>query len=334
MVAPSDARAGSPAEYRALVATALATIEATDDADEAARVAALARVSAALGSGATVAVGSQTIAVTDPALQEALATGEFSAVRAQLTALLGALDEAAVSRPPPPDATARLAEVLARAELQPPEPGPLTRLLRPLVQSLRPPLQPLIALWEGVQLGWERFWRWLGSQFEGASGPGELRWLFLTLGGLVVVGLVALILGAFAGSVVGGAQVPAARVRTRPSAAATRDRARTLAQSGNYRAAIHELYLATLLALDDRHLLRYRADLTNREHLAVGGVSNALALALEPLVEAYDRLWYSGAPVAAEDWGRCEALADAALAVRPGEPPAIAGAAGAALSSS
>ena len=41
--------------------------------------------------------------------------------------------------------------------------------------------------------------------------------------------------------------------------------------------------------------------------------------ALEPLVEAYDRLWYSGAPVGAADWGRFEALTDAALAV-PAEP--------------
>jgi Domain of unknown function (DUF4129) len=315
LIAPLAARAASPAEYRAAVATALATAEAAADADEASRAAALSRVSDLLATGVVVEVGGRSIATANPPLQAALAAGDLSAVRAQLTALLAALDAAAAAPSPPPDAQAKLADVLARAEFQPPEPGPLTRLLQPLIEALRPPLQPVIALWEAVQLAWERFWRWVGSLFEGSTGGGDLRWLFLALGGLVVLGLGALILGAFAGNVVGGAQAAAAPRRGRPSAAATRARAQVLAASGDYRAAIHELYLATLLALDDRHLLRYRADLTNREHLVAGQISLALAVALEPLVEMFDRLWYSGALVGPDDWTRFVALADGAQAV-------------------
>jgi hypothetical protein len=70
-------------------------------------------------------------------------------------------------------------------------------------------------------------------------------------------------------------------------------------------------------------LLRYRADLTNREHLETIRGNDALTAALTPLVEAYDRLWYSGADVGAADWAAFLALADAARAV-PAEtaPPA------------
>ena len=206
--------------------------------------------------------------------------------------------------------------MLARAEFQPPEPGPLTRLLQPLIDGLQPVLRPLMNLWETLQRTWERFIRWLAARFEGSAGNGSVPgWLFLLLGGLVVAGLGALLLGAFAGNVVGGARVAAALIRPRASAMATWARAQALAESGAYRAAVHELCLATLLTLDERHLLRYRADLTNREHLMMAHRNSALTAALAPLVEAYDRLWYSGADVGAAEWAAFLPLADAARAV-------------------
>ncbi|HLH23984.1 MAG TPA: DUF4129 domain-containing protein [Chloroflexota bacterium] len=323
LVAPTAgvARAASPAEYRAAVASALAAVEAADTADEAARAAVLARVAVLLPAELQVDLGDgRSLTVADPALRAALAAGNRDAARAQLTALLAALDAAAAAQPPPADAEARLAAVLARPEFQPPAPGPLTRLLQPLLARLEAPLRPVRALWESVQLAWERFWRWVAAHFEPGTGGGP-GWVFLALGGLVALGVAALLVGAFAGNVVSGAQVAAARAGARPSAAAMRARARALAEAGDYRAAVHELYLATLLALDERHQLRYRPDLTNREHLVAGHASPGVAATLEPLVAAFDRLWYSGTPVSADDWARFVPLADAAQAASADAPP-------------
>ena len=84
-----------------------------------------------------------------------------------------------------------------------------------------------------------------------------------------------------------------------------------MAAAGDYRAAVHELYLATLQHLDERGLLRFRPALTNREHLRHGRVAPALLAPLTTLVDGYDRAWYSGAACTADDWRRFRSLADA-----------------------
>jgi hypothetical protein len=70
------------------------------------------------------------------------------------------------------------------------------------------------------------------------------------------------------------------------------DRAQELAGAGDYRAAVRQLYLATLLVLDERGRLRYDHALTNREYLRVAADEPALAGALQPVVDAFDRIWY------------------------------------------
>jgi hypothetical protein len=316
---PPIVHATSPAEYREAVRSALATLDAAPADDAPARAAALASVSAGIAAVASVEAGSGTsVTVANPALRDALAAQDFDGFHAQVVALLAALDAAATTSPPAPDAREQLEQVLARPEFQPPEPGPLARLLQPLGDLLQPLLQPLVAFKDALILLWERFWRWLRSLLEGSPGASDQRWVFIIMGSLVVLGLAALIGGAFAGNVVSGAQVAAARTRGRPGGAASRARALALADAGDYRGAVRELYLATLLRLDERRLLRFRPDLTNREHLAAGQHNVALALALGPLVERFDQLWYSGAPVAAPDWRQFLALADAAQSV-PGD---------------
>ena len=95
----------------------------------------------------------------------------------------------------------------------------------------------------------------------------------------------------------------------RPTAAASRARAQDAAASGDFREAVHQLYLATLLHLDERGLLRFRPSLTNREHLTTGNLAPGLAPVLTPVIEGYDRLWYGGIPCTADDWARFRALA-------------------------
>ena len=293
-----DAHAIGPADYRQLVADALALAEQAAGAEGAARDSALAAVGRTLDAAGTVELGDgRAVAVANPPLRTALDDRDAPAVRAHLAALLAALDGALAAPAPPPDARARLAAVLASAEFRPPEQGWFNRLVEPLVAPFR--------------LAWQRFLRALLSRFEWPLG-GEGDVALLVLGALVVLGVGALLAGAFAGNVVSHAQAAMPHPTARPGAAATRARALALAEARQHRAAIHELYLATLLHLDERGLLRFRPSLTNREHLAPGRASPTLAPLLAPLVEAYDRLWYGGVPCTTDDWQEIAALADAA----------------------
>ncbi|HZR98705.1 MAG TPA: DUF4129 domain-containing protein [Chloroflexota bacterium] len=305
------AQAATPAEYRQAVARALDVVAGAADADEAGQARAVAEAAAILGGAGTVELGNgQTLAPVDPALRAALDAGDLAAARAQLAALRAALDAAAGAPAAPRDAAEQLAAILARPEFQPPKPNVVERLLQPVLEPLR--------------LAWERFWRGLLARLNAPSGDGS-GVVFLVLGAVVVAGLGALLAGAFAGNVVSGAQTTAGCGGPRRGLAASRARAFELAAAGDYRAALHELHLATLLALDERRLLRFQPELTNHEHAAAGRVDPAIRPALARLVELYDRLWYSGAPVSADDWQRFASLADACVAAAgsrgPSTPP-------------
>jgi hypothetical protein len=214
-------------------------------------------------------------------------------VRRQLEALADALEWTATGHPTPPDAERQLADVLARPEFRPPAPNPLDRWLQPLRDQ--------------VERLWRRFLYWLASQ-----GDSQVHPLWIGVAVLIVAAVVAVLVGAFGGNVVAGARVAAVASPTGPRAGTSRARAEALAASGDYRAAVHELYLATLLHLDERQSLRFRPSLTNREHLLRGEVAPALAQPLSALVEGYDRFWYSGTACTVAEWQRFQALTDAA----------------------
>lgn len=296
-LAPAPAaQAATPAEYQEIVGRALDAVANAVDTDDGERALAGREAGALLAGVGSIDLGNgQMITPVEPALRAALNAGDLATARSQLTALLHALDVAASVPGPPPDAAAQLAAILARPEFRPPEPNVAERLLAPVLEPLR--------------LAWERFWRGLRARLSApaAGGPDVV---LLVLGALVVAGLGALIAGAFAGNVVGGARTVAARGSARRGRLASRARAFELAAAGDYRAAMREMNLATLLALDERRLLRFQPDRTNREHAAAGRVDAAIRAALAPLVDVYDRLWYSGAPVSADDWRRFAALAD------------------------
>lgn len=65
----------------------------------------------------------------------------------------------------------------------------------------------------------------------------------------------------------------------------------------DYRAAIRYLYLAALLNLHERGIIRYDPTQTNREHLAQIASKPQLADTLAQVVGIFDRAWYGFAPI-------------------------------------
>ena len=80
------------------------------------------------------------------------------------------------------------------------------------------------------------------------------------------------------------------------------DRAQQLVATRDYRAAVRYLFLAALLALDERRLLRFDHTLTNRELLRDTQANPTLSAALTPITVAFDRVWYGFEPLTQSDY--------------------------------
>ena len=103
--------------------------------------------------------------------------------------------------------------------------------------------------------------------------------------------------------------------RAGPRIAATYAEAAARANAGDYRAALHFLFLATLLELHERAGTSLRPGLTNRELLDAATSLDAAFLATPPrrtamrdLVDEFDRVWYGHFPFDAAGYARCLAL--------------------------
>ncbi len=70
------------------------------------------------------------------------------------------------------------------------------------------------------------------------------------------------------------------------------EKAQTLSRGGDYRSAVRYLYLSSLLALDERGVLRYDRSKTNREYLRSVSNSPELAAPLGEVIEVFDTVWY------------------------------------------
>jgi hypothetical protein len=80
----------------------------------------------------------------------------------------------------------------------------------------------------------------------------------------------------------------------------TRDalqRAEAQAANHDYRSAIRYLYLACLLLLDERRIIRYDSALTNREHVRQLREKPHLQEGLRQVVKVFEDVWYGYAPV-------------------------------------
>jgi hypothetical protein len=86
------------------------------------------------------------------------------------------------------------------------------------------------------------------------------------------------------------------------TADAAQYRADASAQAQDYRAAVRYLYLASLLLLDEKRLLRYDPTLTNREHLQRIQDKRELVTLLRPVISVFDRTWYGFADISEADY--------------------------------
>lgn len=152
-------------------------------------------------------------------------------------------------------------------------------------------------------LGWLR--RLLSGDFGANADPfAEMqvsRGLQIALtvaGSLVAIVVLGLILQAVLGNFVSQAELRARQsgAEEAPTAETARRRAFDLAHAGSYRDAVRQLYLSTLLSLEDRGLLRVDRSLTNREVLAQVGAAQAgaapLVATLRPVVDVFESVWY------------------------------------------
>ncbi len=80
------------------------------------------------------------------------------------------------------------------------------------------------------------------------------------------------------------------------------DNAERFIHAGDLRSAVRQLYLATLLLLDQRGRIKYDPTLTNREYLRQAARDPRAAAALEPIVETFDRTWYGSKPISRQEF--------------------------------
>lgn len=210
-----------------------------------------------------------------------------------LRQLIEALDSVVeqVERPDGADARAALDTILARPEFGSATGNPIARFLDDLRTSI---------------------FRWLEGLFTGVGLPGldlagpleVLFWLFA--GALIIFSMI------FFGFTWRNARQNLARYAALPSRTVIeREDARTAqlaaqraADAGDYRLAIHYLYLWAVLHLSKQARLRYDRSLTNHEHLRALATDGDVADLLRAAVESFDRLWYGHAACTAAEYGQ------------------------------
>lgn len=180
---------------------------------------------------------------------------------------------------------------------------------------------------------WQRFTRWLRGWIDrllpdrsplAESGMGRgvstlVGWLVIGGGGL----LLALLLGYWLRRLLGGLlsahyrnEAAASEDGLPATAAQARQQASQMAESGNYREAVRRLYLAALLRLREREIIRFDSSLTNQEVLARMQTNAPARAHLEPVVDTFDRVWYGEQEPDAQTFERYSQEIDALLRER------------------
>jgi hypothetical protein len=174
------------------------------------------------------------------------------------------------------------------------------------------------------------FWSWAVRLLEWLNGllaptaemigPGVLYGLIAA--SLVIVGgAVVLVARLSRGGIAGDSALANVAETGRPRAADELARAREQAVGGDPRQAIHHLYLAVLLRLDEREHLVFDGALTNRELLPRLTAARELTEPFAALVTRFDRLWYGQQTCSSEEYAAFQTLADrvwqAAATVQP-----------------
>jgi hypothetical protein len=164
----------------------------------------------------------------------------------------------------------------------------------------RPEFAP--SLGERIENWLEELWRRIQpvantpeSRAATRTASSAIQWVLAGVGGVLVALLLSYWLQGFLRSFVADAE---ARRRLEAgeemplTASAARQQAAALAQGGNYRQAVRQLYLAALLQLEESGILRYDRSLTNREYVAQVAHVPPVQRRLRPVVDTFDAVWY------------------------------------------
>ncbi|MFZ5921850.1 MAG: DUF4129 domain-containing protein [Chloroflexota bacterium] len=157
------------------------------------------------------------------------------------------------------------------------------------------PEEPPDPINEWFQKVWERINQWLNSVFGDLQFTFSIDSSFLPiLAGILLVVILFFVFNTVFADFVREARLAADRnggdeILTAESAF---EKAQTLSRGGDYRSSVRYLYLSSLLALDERGLLRYDRSKTNREYLRSVANSPELSEPLEDVIEVFDDVWY------------------------------------------
>lgn len=143
--------------------------------------------------------------------------------------------------------------------------------------------------------------QWLGASDANvaptpvsAAAAQVVGWSFLVAGGalllVVLVRWLQTLLHAFVGDAV---RQERQEDETPATPAAARIAAGRLAEQGDYRAAVRQLYLAALLTLQERRIVARDPSLTNREVLARTPALHPVHAPLAAAIAVFDEVWYA-----------------------------------------
>jgi hypothetical protein len=180
-----------------------------------------------------------------------------------------------------------LAAILSGPEYRWPEPAPPN---------------PLVELWQRILNGFAR----LLARLVPGAGAGAVINTVLLIGIAVVLGLILryIYVNSIRGVIREAEIDPATGVPPGLTAEAAIDRARRRAEAGDRREAVRYLYLAALLALEERGHIRLDRAHTNRELLADLSARPELASRFRTVIEVFDRVWYGFQPISQEEFAR------------------------------
>ena len=304
LVAPAAAAASTLEEYHGRVASAVDTIEAVyDEESESATTAAeaVAHARAMLPARETVEFDGRSIEVDNSwlaaevdAYLAASSDADRGAILERIAAGLYAIDvhldtleEAAAHATP--EARARVDEILARREFRPPEENAIARYIADLRKRIGQMLEELLA-------------RLFGN--GGAESIGTvLRVVIVGAGLLALIMLVRAVVQAVQRRKVDGPRKKRKRtvlgeeVDESTTAADLAAAARALAASGDFRGAVRKLFVAIIYQLDERGLVRLRAESTNREYLALVRGFEPLHPVMATMTDVFERVWYGGTEI-------------------------------------
>ena len=192
-----------------------------------------------------------------------------------------------------------LDEILARSEFQP-----------PLGSALLQEYLDAIRTWAWSWIDWLlKPLRDLLSDHSDTIAP-AIVFGAIAVSLVIVIGGIWLIFRLSHGSMASDGALAGFSETGRPRAADELARAREHAASGDPRRAIHHLYLAILLRLDERDHLAFDGALTNRELLPRLTAAPELSEPFAALVTEFDRRWYGQTACTADEYTAFRVLAD------------------------